>query len=205
MKLSRDRGIPGYFKRVGWGDLIIEWEGGITSDWLYTHTGGVVGPTLDDNDDFVKCDEEGNLKGQDMNKNNNVNYIGGEYKVVTTEYYGDDFGGQYNFKIDVDTEVKEGDMMVVEAKSGLGIVRCLTVLKNCMENAKEVKKATAWVVQVLDLDRQKARKEATERRAYVIQQLEERKSQVEAINMYAMLAEVDPEAKKLLEELKTID
>jgi len=43
--------------------------------------------------------------------------------------------------------------------------------------------------------------EATIRRDYLLTKLNERQEQVQATQMYALLAQVDPEAKKLLEEL----
>jgi len=136
----------------------------------------------------------------------NVNYIGGEYNVVEVTY---DIGGgpavdTYYFKVDKDVELKEDDLVVVESKRGLGITKVVKVFENNINNADKVKKATAWVVDKIDYSRQQERKEATEKREYILQQLEEKKEQMETIKMYALLAEMDPEAKKLVDELKTL-
>ena len=50
---------------------------------------------------------------------------------------------------------------------------------------------------------QAQRRLATERREYVLNKLQEKQKQVETIKMYEYLANVDPEAKGLLEELKS--
>lgn len=135
----------------------------------------------------------------------NVNYIGGNYKIAAVHYLNaDPYTIPYVFKVDIDTEIKEGDTAVAESSKGLGLVKVVKVLDNNMENAAEVKRATAWIIQVVDMSRQLARKEATERREYLLNQLEEKKQQVEAINMYKLLAEIDPEAAKMLEELKKL-
>lgn len=137
-------------------------------------------------------------------ENVNVNYVGGEYNVVKVYYISMDSTKTYNFKIDADIEVTEGDILVVEASNGLGLVCVKEFITNSIVNAKEVKKATAWVVDKVDMSRQKERKEATYKREYIIQQLEEKKKQMEAVEIYAFLAKIDPEAEKLLTELKSL-
>ena len=135
-----------------------------------------------------------------------VNYIGGEYNIVEVSYdlRGGPILGTYYSKVDKDIELKEDDLVVVESKRGLSITRVIEVFENTIGNADIVKQATAWVVDKVDYSRQQARKEATEKRAYILQQLEEKKAQLETIQMYAILAEMDPEAKKLVDELKTL-
>lgn len=131
----------------------------------------------------------------------NVNYIGGEYKVAKVRYFD---GGTYNFKADVDLELNENTLVVVESKNGLGLARVVSVYENCIGNAAEIKKATAWIVDVVDMTSQDKRKEATRQREYIIQQLDEKKAQMEAISVYALLAKTDPEANKLLEQLASL-
>lgn len=136
-----------------------------------------------------------------------VNYIGGEYNIAEVTY---DLSSSmpvlntYYFKVDKDLILKENDLVVVESSKGLSIVRVVATYNNNIHNADKVKKATAWVVDKIDYSRQQSRKEATEKRAYILQQLEEKKEQMETIKMYALLAEMDPEAKKLVDELKTL-
>jgi len=146
----------------------------------------------------------GAKKVKTMRTNKDVNFIGGQYKVVKVCYLDSPLS-EYNFKVDVDTEVEKDNLLVVESTNGYGLVTVVEVLANNIDNAEEVNKATAWVVSKVDITRQEARKEATRQRAYIIKQLEERKKAVESVNMYALLAEADPEAKKLLADLKKID
>lgn len=139
-------------------------------------------------------------KEEQMNENN-VNYIGGDYKVVKVKYID---GGKYNFKADIDLDLEENTLVVVEAKNGLGLATVVEVYENCVDNAAEIKKATAWVVNVVDTTAQDQRKEATRQREYILQQLDEKKAQMESISVYALLAKTDPQAAKLLEQLETL-
>ncbi len=165
--------------------------------------------TIRDHSDFKYCDEHGRIiqnKTKEKEMNKNVDYVGGEYKVVKVDYeFNNEFSTKfYNFKMDIDTKVKEGDLLVAESSNGLAIVKCIEIIENNIKNAMDVKKAKAWIVDKIDYSRQKKRKKATERREYIIQQLEERKAQVDEINMYQMLANMDPTAAKLVEELKQL-
>ena len=154
--------------------------------------------------DFVYVDEFGNkIKENEMRTD--VNYIGGEYKIVVVDY---DLAGPmintYNFKCDVDMEVSVDSLVVVESTKGVGIAKVLKVLENNVDNADAVAKATAWVVDVIDTTMQEKRKEATSQRKYILQQLDEKQAQLEAVSVYEMLAKVDPDAKKLLDQLKEL-
>ena len=141
-------------------------------------------------------------KKENSMETKNVNYIGGEYKIVKVKYL--DSEKYYNFKADIDLNVKEDDLVVVESSVGLRLATISSIIPNTIENAETVRKATAWVVNVVDTARQDQRKEATKKREYIIQQLEEKKAQMETISMYALLAKSDPEAKRLLKELKQL-
>lgn len=141
-----------------------------------------------------------NIKEDKMSRD--VNYIGGEYKVVEVNYQGSNIN--YYLKIDVDVEVKVGDLVCTESSQGLVIATVKTVLDNSIGNAPFVQRAKAWVVCVIDYSRQQARKEATEKRDYILKQLEEKRQQMEVVNMYALLAKMDPEAERLLTELKSL-
>ena len=92
-------------------------------------------------------------------------------------------------------------MVVVENSKcyKLGIVT--DVYTDSFQNAAIAKQATAWVVDKVDMARHLKKVEATVRRDYLLTKLNERQEQVQATQMYALLAQVYPEAKKLLEEL----
>jgi tRNA U34 5-carboxymethylaminomethyl modifying GTPase MnmE/TrmE len=124
---------------------------------------------------------------------------GGEYKLVdVTTYEIEGVGASYTFKADIDL-----DLLVVESSNGLGIVKVIEVFEDNIKNKAKAKKATAWVVDKIDYSRQSKRKEASERKEYIINKLEDKKEQLEAIKMYSLIDDLGPEAGKLVEELKT--
>lgn len=131
----------------------------------------------------------------------NVNFVGGEYNVVKVELSS---GGCYNYKIAASIPIEEHDLVVVHSSNGLGLARIKEAFANNFDNAAEVSKATAWVVNVVDETDHKARIKATEKREYLVKQLEERKEAMEATQVYEMLSAVDPIAKKLLKQLKKL-
>jgi len=159
-----------------------------------------------EHNDFEYCDRQGNIKevkkGKIMNKVKDVNYIGGEYKVVKVHYLNEKT--TYNFKIDAALTVNPGDIVVVESTRGLGLCEVEEVYDNVIANADEIKVATAWVVNIVDMTAHKQRQDATAKRGYILQQLEEKKKQLEAISVYQLIADIDPEAKKLVDELKAL-
>lgn len=143
----------------------------------------------------------------EINKENemeNVNYIGGEYNVVAVEYINDR-GNKWFFKADVSLNLGTNDLVVVESRNGYGICKVISKFENNLENAAIVNKATAWVVDKVDTTNQDKRKEATKRREYLVKQLEEKKQQFQVTQMYELMAKVDPEAAKLLDELKLLN
>jgi len=142
-----------------------------------------------------------NKSKEEQMENNDVNYIGGEYKVAQVKYLD---GGVYNFKADIDLKLEEDTLVVVESKNGLGLAKVYQVYENSIDNAEQIKKATAWIVNIIDTSAQDQRKEATRQREYILQQLEEKKAQMEAVSVYALLAKTDPEANKLLEQLTAL-
>ena len=133
----------------------------------------------------------------------NVNFVGGEYNVVKVRLYN---GNQstYNFKIAADIPVEESMMVVVHSAKGYALAKVVTAYQNNFENALEVNKATAWVVNTVDNTDHANRIKATEKREYLLKQLEERKNAMEATAVYEALGSIDPVAKKLLQQLKKL-
>jgi len=169
----------------------------IQGEWLYMDNGNVAGhPSKDmlDRDDFIYYEKEKTMA--------NVNFVGGEYNVVTVRHLQS--SGLHNYKIAVDVPVEENDLVVVHNSNGLALARVLKAYANTFENAEEIGLAKAWVVNVVDEQDHAKRIKATEKRRYIIQQLEERKAALEATQVYEMLGEVDPVAKKLLKQLSKI-
>lgn len=139
------------------------------------------------------------------NKMKNVNYIGGKYNVVSAVGMSDPLYIGF-YKIDADIKVEKDDLIVVETGYGLEIVTVIEFYERSLEveTMKIFNNAIAWVVDKIDESRQKQRREATERRKFITKQLEEKKEAMEEIAIYKMLAESDPDAAKLLEELKQL-
>ena len=131
-----------------------------------------------------------------------VNFVGGEYNVVAIKLNGK--SGLYNFKIAVDVPVEEESLVVYHSRKGMGLGIVKKAFINNFENAEEISKATAWIVNVVDNTDHLNRVKATAKRTYIVQQLEERKAAMEASQVYDMLGKIDPIAKKLLKQLKKL-
>jgi len=147
-------------------------------------------------------------KGKKMNKN--VNYIGTDYEVVEVSYDLDateDMSiNTYTFKTSI--KLKAGDTIVVEDRNGLQLAICVgdSVAKDLTtKTIKLFNQAKAWVVDIVTLGAQNKRREATERKTFIMAQLAERREAMEEVAIYKMLAESDPTAAKLLTELEQLN
>lgn len=196
------------YTKLHWDGLYIQWVGGAWRCFDKGKFAGYASPTLLTSGDLYEISEQNyNIKLEEIEMAKNVNYIGGEYKIAEVTYNLKDalLGvDPYYFKIDADIEVAIDDLLVVESQKGFGLVKLVSLHDDTIANKDKTKQATAWVVNKVDCSRHLAKKEATERREYVLAKLEEKKEQMEAIKMYALLAEMDPEAKLLIEELKLL-
>lgn len=136
----------------------------------------------------------------------NVNYIGSDYNVVGATYeVNRETNKVYNFKVDKRIIIKEGDLAVVEASNGYGLVRVLVVYTDELKNPNPFSKATAWVVNKVDTILHQKRKELTERRVMILRKLEEKRQEAEALKVYETLKPSMPGADKLLLELEDIN
>ena len=142
-------------------------------------------------------------------KKMNKNYIGTGYQVVRVSYELSENTPTlttYTFKTSIKLVV--GDLVVVDGVKGLAIVR---VVQDSIERSldtetiKEFNKAKAWVVNKVDTADHTARKEATERKKFIMSQLAERREAMEEVAIYKLLADSDPEAAKLLTELENLN
>lgn len=106
----------------------------------------------------------------------------------------------YVYQTDIEG-IEEGDTVVVDAPStGMTCVKVVSV----EESADSVTRATKWIVAKVDVQSYKDRIEANKRRETIIAKLRKRQSVILENNMFAKLAEMDPEAMKLVEELKSL-
>ena len=135
----------------------------------------------------------------------NKNYIGGEYRVAEVSHNIDGpYLESFYFKVDIDVKVVVDNIVVVDSQRGLSLGKVIAIHDNNVGNANIIQKAKAWIVSVVDMVNHKKRIDATVQRAYIIKQLEERKEAMDAVDVYARLAENDPEAKKLVDQLKLL-
>jgi len=70
---------------------------------------------------------------------------------------------------------------------------------------KASNKAKAWIVNIVDEKAHDKRKDATERATFIKRELEARKEAVAEKAVWKMLADTDPTAKKLLQELEKLE
>ena len=160
---------------------------------------------------YGSCDSKVNkkkAKDRQMTKRN-VDYIGAGYMVVTVTYElntSDPLIQEYSFKTTLN--LVEGDMVAVESSSGYGLCRVTKAsVHKSLDKAivDRFNQAKAWVIDKIDMLQHEKRREATERKKFIMKELEERKAAVEEKAIYKMLAETDPEAAKLLVELEKMD
>ena len=183
--------------------------------YVYAHSGANVGANVLDADDIIvaTCKSTEELVEEHLNLTQeskmNKNYIGEYNRVALVSYDLVEDGpnlSTYSFKLGDEVECKEGDLVIVDGKNGLKIARVIEVMTRSV-NPKIIKQfnlAKAWVVCKIEEEKHKQRAEATERKKFILRELEERKEQIEEIAIYDMLAKADPQAAKLLEELKKL-
>ena len=183
--------------------------------FMYRHNQAEVGVGVLNSDDIIittgktteqLVDEYLNLTQEsEMDKN----YIGEYNRVALVSY---DLTEErpvlstYSFKLGDEVDCKEGDLVIVDGKNGMAIVRVVEVMARSVlpKVIKQFNLAKAWVVCKVEEEKHKQRAEATERKKFILRELEERKEQIEEIAIYDMLAKADPQAAKLLEELKKL-
>ena len=192
-----------YYKKVHWPDTLYFLATILGATYV---KGGVVGEQVLMSNELVECDKNGKILEEEFAMSRDVNYFGVDYKFVSITHDVNDVSlnsTEYIYKCDNKLDVQKDDVVVVENKTGLVLGRVSEIYEDNISNAHLSKVATAWVVDRVDITAQAARRVATERREYVLNKLQEKQKQVETIKMYEYLAAVDPEAKGLLEELKS--
>ena len=191
-----------YYKKVHWPDTLYFLATILGATYV---KGGVVGEQVLMSNELVECDKNGKILEEEFAMSKDVNYFGVNYKFVGVTHNVNDVSlnsTEYTYKCDNKLDVQKEDIVCVENKNGFILGKVVNVYEDTILYANLSKVATAWVVDRIDITAQAARRVATERRAYVLNKLKEKQEQVETIKLYEYLADVDPEAKVLLEELK---
>ena len=118
-------------------------------------------------------------------------------RMITTAYVEfNPCGKEYAYKTDLD--LKQGDLVVVKVKFEFKLVEVTKV------EEKVNPKATAWIVDKVNLESFEQRQKEEERKKEIKEQLNEAKKKMDELLVYKMLADTDPEMKKLLDELKSL-
>lgn len=132
-------------------------------------------------------------------------YIG-DFNVVKVQFEldSDVVIKLYSYKIAKDIEVSVGDLMLVETAENFKVVKVVEYVENKLENSKEVLKANRWIVTKIDLTAHNARVKATEEYEFIKKNLEAKMKQMDEFQKYQLLAQFDPEAKKMMEQLGSL-
>lgn len=119
--------------------------------------------------------------------------------VIGVKYDDNPYGTEYDFKYECEViDIKVGDKVVVESRNGLGIATVKTVIRLAV--GEKYEKATAWVVQKIDMTTHNQRKFREKEAKKLKARLDERRKQVEESVVYNLLAQSDPEFAKMLSE-----
>lgn len=95
------------------------------------------------------------------------------------------------------------DLVVVDTVNGYQVA----IVKNYVHQVSELtgnNRPTKWVVQKVDIEEHSKRLENIKRSIELKKKLEAKRKKAEEVEIYSMLAKVDPEAAQLLEEYKQL-
>jgi len=198
---NNDRGHR--FAKLSWHDgLYFIWD---SPKQAYRYmNGSMVGINVLNADNLIKLKTKRKQKEDKMKTN--VNYIGTNYEVVEVTYDMEEpYLNSYFFKTSI--KLSEGSLVVVEDSKGLSLCRVVSDSIPASietETIRMFNKAKAWVVDIVNTQTHDKRREATERKKFILSQLAERKEAMEETAIYEMLAQTDEVAAKLIGELKGI-
>lgn len=117
-------------------------------------------------------------------------------KVVEVKF--DDYGSKYNFKTDIEG-IAVGDKVVVDTAHGFSVATVTSLEQHT------TKKATKFVVQVIDVAKHEERLEREAKRLAMVSKMEARRKKLQEMEIYRLLAKEDEEMAKLLEEYQEME
>jgi hypothetical protein len=144
----------------------------------------------------------------DKNYVGKSNVIGVHFEYLNKSY---EDGNQmpvktYYYKIDPTISVKRGDPVVVDGISPKVAVVCETFEDEFTQRAIEAKnKADTWVINKIDDTLHRQRMEATERQKFLKMEMERIKDEFNEMQILEAIAQNNPSARKLLDEIKRIE
>ena len=168
---------------------------------------------------LTKCKD--NKKEEEKIMAREVNYTGAygvcEVMLAPTDYFytkkeevlANNTASTYTFKVDLKLikKLKPYDLVVVETSNGivLGAVKTVYGTDISQETIAASNRAKAWVVNKVDTKAHQERIDKTERKKFIMQELESRKQAIEEAAIWKMLAQQDETASKLLAELEALN
>lgn len=118
-------------------------------------------------------------------------------KTAIVKFLNDRYQKTYNYRTDIEN-LSVGDLAVVESSTGWGIVEIVEIKEGLHSNA------IAWVVQRVDVETHKARKEREKLRRAIIAELEEIDAKIAEETKFDRLRGISPRATELLLKLKEL-
>lgn len=117
-------------------------------------------------------------------------------RTISVEFPGNG-RKSYDFISD-DESIKDGDTVVCDTRNGLTVGKVVCTLKGTSPQAEK------WIVDTVDLTSFEKRKQQAAKAAELLNAMEQRRKGLEQIAVYKMMAEQDPEMKKMYTEYAEI-
>lgn len=122
--------------------------------------------------------------------------------IVTVQYAGN--YRHYDFKYEAAVmDIRQGDKVVVESSTGLGVAEVTMVVKLAVNEAWPTK-VKAWVVQRIYIEPHEIRKNRAKLAEELKKKMEARRKEIQDATIYEDLAAKDEEMAKLLQEYKNV-
>ena len=124
-------------------------------------------------------------------------------KKVAKVFFPDNYyNKKYNFITDIEG-LEQDDVVVVDTRNGLALATFFEY-DELGFGETGAKKPTKWIIQKVDLEKHLARVEAAEKAEELKRAMEEKRKQTQELEVYRILAEKDPEMKKMIEEFEKL-
>jgi len=120
-----------------------------------------------------------------------LNYVGVKFDEV--------YGKVYYFMNDIEG-LQVGDLVVVDTQQGYQVATIKAI-----SDTLPVKNVVKWVVQKVDLARHLERVEKQQKIDELKKKMEQRRKQLEEIQIYRLLAQEDESMRELLKELDALE
>lgn len=123
--------------------------------------------------------------------------------IIGVKFDDNSYSKEYDFKYEcavIDIGIR--DKVVVNSKNGLAIATVHSVIRLAV--GETYPKATAWVIQKIDMTAFNAREQREKKQTEIKNKLESRRKQLEEGMMYEILAQGDPIMAGLLADYRRV-